>query len=331
MSLRMLNSLSPGRARSLQASATARGIFTILAIDHRDALRVMINPKTPEAIPAAQLTAVKLAIVRQLAPQASAVLLDPIYSAAQTIADGALPGHVGLLCALEEQGYLGDPLNRQTTLLSGWSVEKAKRLGASGVKILLFYHPGAGLAAEKQEHLVRAVLIECQRYDLPLFLEPISYSLDPDIKKGTEAFAQQRRRIIVDSARRLSALHPDVLKVEFPIDVRFESDQAVWRAACVELNEAASVPWALLSADEPFETFKQQVRIACETGASGFLVGRSVWREAATLSDVGREEFLANIAKRRFMELVEIAQEFGQPWTKRHRLPPIDETWYRQY
>jgi tagatose 1,6-diphosphate aldolase len=327
----MMDALSPGRMRSLQASATARGIFTILAVDHRDALRAMVQPNAPEAVSAAQLTEVKLAIVRHLAPGASAVLLDPVYSAAQAIVSGSLPGHVGLLCALEEQGYLGDALNRQTTLLSGWSVAKAKRLGATGVKILLFYHPEAGLAAEMQEQLVRAALADCQRYDLPLFLEPIAYSPDPKAKKGTEGFARQRRRIVVESARRLSALQPDVLKVEFPIDVRYESDKAVWREACAELNEAASVPWALLSADEPFETFKHQLRIACEAGASGFLAGRSVWREAATLVGEAREAFLAVTARHRFGELVEIAQAFGKPWTESGTLPQANEAWYQGY
>ncbi len=327
----MTDTLSPGRARSLQATSTSRGIFTILAIDHRDALRVMIQPDAPEAVPAAHLTAVKLVIVRQLAPYASAVLLDPIYGAAQAIASGALPGHVGWLCALEEQGYLGDPFARQTMLLQDWSVEKAKRLGAAGVKILLFYHPEAGQATEKQEQFVREVLAQCQRYDLPLFLEPISYSLDPNVKKDGAEFARRRRRIVVESARRLGALRPDVLKVEFPIDARFGSDQALWREACAELNEAVGGPWALLSAGEPFETFKQQLRIACEAGAAGFLVGRAVWREAATLGDTAREAFLAQTAQRRLVELGEIAQELGKPWTARYALPPIDETWYRRY
>jgi len=300
-------------------------------MDHRDSLRAMVRPNAPEAIPAAQVTEVKLAIVQHLAPGASAVLLDPIYGVAQAIATGALPGHVGLLCALEEQGYLGDPLSRQTTLLSGWSVEKAKRLGATGVKLLLFYHPEAGLAAEIQECLVRAVLTDCHRYDMPLFLEPISYSLDAKFQKGTQEFALQRRRIVVESARRLGALQPDVLKVEFPIDARYESDQAVWREACAELNEAASVPWALLSADEPFETFKHHLRIACEAGASGFIVGRSVWRDAARLVGAAREAFLAATAKHRFGELVEIAQAFGKPWTERSSLLQVAESWYQRY
>jgi tagatose 1,6-diphosphate aldolase len=116
-------------------------------------LRSMIRTSAPEAIPAAEVTAVKLDIVRHLAPGASAVLLDPIYGAGQAIAAGTLPGHVGLLCALEELGYLGDHFGRHTTLIASWNVEKAKRLGATGIKLLPYYHPDAGPVAEAQEHL----------------------------------------------------------------------------------------------------------------------------------------------------------------------------------
>lgn len=98
--------LAPGRIRGLQASATPRGIFTILAVDHRDALRAMIDAHAPESVSAARLTELKLVITRRLGPPASAVLLDPPYGAAPAIAAQALPGHAGLLCSLEEQGYL---------------------------------------------------------------------------------------------------------------------------------------------------------------------------------------------------------------------------------
>jgi len=317
--------LSLGRMRGLQASATPRGLFTILAIDHRDSLRAMIRPSAPEAIPAAEVTAVKLAIVQHVAPGASAVLLDPIYGAAQAIAAGALPGQVGLLCALEEQGYLGDPLGRQTTLMAGWSVAQARRLGATGIKLLLFYHPEAGPAAEAQERLVRAVLADCHAHDLPLFLEPISYALDPQFAKGTPEFARQRRRIVIESARQLGALGPDVLKVEFPVEARFEPDQAMWREACAELNAAVVVPWVVLSADETFETFKRQLRVACEAGASGFIAGRSIWREAAPLTGAARAAFLMTTARQRFRELVDIAQTYGQPWTERASVIAVDE------
>lgn len=327
----MTNTILPGTARSLQASATERGIFTILAIDHRDTLSALINPGAPDSVPGARLTEVKLDITRHLAPGTSAVLLDPVYGAPQAIEIQALPGRTGLLCALEEPGFFGDPYGRVTGLLNGWSVEKSKRLGADGVKLLLFYNPGAPRSSEKQEQLARAVLADCRRYDIPLFLEPMSFSIDPAAEKGNAEFAKRRRGIVVESVRRLGALSPDVLKVEFPVDAKYETDQSAWRDACAELDEASPVPWALLSGDEPFATLKQQLRIACEAGCSGFVVGRSVWREAATTEGAAREHFLADTARKRFAELVEIAEAFGKPWHARYALPVMDENWYTQY
>jgi tagatose 1,6-diphosphate aldolase len=153
-----MNQLSLGRVRALQTASTERGVFTILAVDHRDAMRAMINREQPETVPAVQLTEIKLSIVKLLGPFATAVLLDPVYSIGQAIAQRAMPPRTAFLAAIEEQGYLGNPHGRQTTMLEGWSIEKAKMLGANGVKVLLFYHPRAAEATERQEQLVIGLL-----------------------------------------------------------------------------------------------------------------------------------------------------------------------------
>lgn len=326
-----MSDLSPGKIRGLQATSTKGGIFKILAIDHRDSLRVLIDPDHPAGVPAAKLTETKLAIVKHIAPQATAVMLEPVYSAAQAIITGALPGNVGFLSALEEQGYLGDPYARQTTLLTGWSVAKAKRLGANGIKLLLFYHPEAGEATERQEQTVRAVATDCARYEIPLFLEPIAYSLDPARPAGSADFAQQRRRIIIESARRLGALGPDVLKLQFPIDTNHVSDEVIWQEACQELTRAAGIPWALLSAGDPYDSFKIQLRIACQAGCSGFMAGRALWREVISAESARRHDILDQVVLPRFEELAQIATAYGQGWQTKYRLSPVDETWYRRY
>jgi tagatose-1,6-bisphosphate aldolase len=323
--------LSLGKTRALQQCATANGVFTILAADHRDAMRTMIDAADPQSVSSQTLTGIKLDIVRSLSDLPSAVLLDPLYSAAQAIADGALSRCAGLLVALEEQGYLGDPYNRETTSLSDWSVEKARRLGATGVKLLLFYHPNGGDAAEKQEHYTQEISTECQRLELPLFLEPISYPLRPEVKKTSAEFAQERRRVVIESVRRLGALGVDILKVEFPLDATHHPDPVLWEDACAELNDASPVPWVLLSAGEPFEAFCQQLTLACQAGCSGFAVGRSVWNEAVTLPSKERVGFLATTARERFKRLADIAQSFAHPWQDRYTLPMPDERWYRTY
>ena len=83
------------------------------------------------------------------------------------------PGRWASLRQLEAQGYLGDPTARQTSLLDGWSVEKAKRLGASGIKLLVLYRPDTA-AADVQDRMIAAVIADCARYDIPLFLEPLA-------------------------------------------------------------------------------------------------------------------------------------------------------------
>ena len=322
--------LSPGKIRALQTLSTSDGIFNILAIDHRDSLRVVLDPKNPDAIPAVDLTALKLSIIENIAPQASAVMLEPEYSAAQAIVSGTMPGHVGFLCALEEQGYLGDPYARQTTFLNGWSVAKAKRLGAGAIKLLIFYHPDAGEATERQEEAVRAAIADCEREEIPLFLEPMPYSLDPSVSLHSAEFAAERRRVVIETVRRLGALGPDILKIPFPLDAKYDADEGVWQEACVELNEAAAVPWALLSGGDPYESFKNQVRIACQAGCSGFMVGRALWREVVE-SDGERAGIFRNIVLPRFEELSQIANAHGQGWQAKHRLPVVDETWFRSY
>ena len=65
---------------------------------------------------------------------------------------------------------------RVSRILDGWSVEKAKRMGASAAKLLVHYHPDAANAAD-QEALVARVAAECRDADLALFVEPLSFSL----------------------------------------------------------------------------------------------------------------------------------------------------------
>jgi tagatose 1,6-diphosphate aldolase len=322
--------LSLGKARALQQCATANGAFTILAADHRDAMRVMIDAAHPQSVSSQTLTEIKLDIVRSLSDLPSAILLDPLYSAAQAIAGQALAGSVGLLVALEDQGYLGDPYNRETASLSDWGVEKARRLSATGVKVLLFYHPDSP-STEKQENYTRAMIAECQRYELPLFLEPISYPLNPQTQKNSPEFAKERRRVVIESARRLGALGAEVLKVEFPLDANYHSDPALWADACAELNDASAVPWILLSAGEPFETFCEQLTIACQAGCAGFAVGRSVWNEATSLPAEERVRFLSTSARERFKRLADIAQTSAHSWQSRYPLSMPDENWYRTY
>ena len=52
------------------------------------------------------------------------------------------------------------------------------------------------------------------------------------------------------------------------------------RGVCRQLNDAAGMPWVILSAGVDIEEFLVQVDLAVEAGASGFLCGRASWKDA---------------------------------------------------
>jgi tagatose-1,6-bisphosphate aldolase len=322
--------LAIGRIRGLRACASGRGTFGVLALDHRQNLRRELNPADPEAVTYTEMVEFKRAVVRELGPAATGVLLDPEIGAAQAIVDGSLPAGCGLLVAIEATGYDGPSTARVSRVLDGWSVAKAKRIGASAAKLLVYYHPEA-TNADDQERLVAKVAADCAAADLPLFIEPLSFSVDPAIPRLE---GEARRRVVVETARRLTALGGDVLKAEFPYDPGV-TDAGRWREACAELDEASRVPWVLLSGGVDDSTFEAQVRIACETGASGVLVGRSVWADAATLAPSERDAFLRSVGRSRLARLVDLVEELGRSWDARPGpLVPTPEPadgWYRRY
>jgi len=322
-------SLTIGKMRRLQQCSTPDGLFVIAALDHRDDLRRMLKPAEPDSLSYAEMVSFKSEAVRALAPVSSAILLDPEYGAAQAIAAGSLPGNTGLIVTIEASGYEGESGNRRSALLPEWSVEKILRMGASAVKMRLYYHPEAKRAA-KQEALVDEVVAACREADMPLFLEPLSYSLG---RQDAPLPAAEKRAVVIETARRLSARGIDVLKAEFPLNSREEPRRGEWEAACAELTEASLVPWVLLSGGVSFREFAAQTEIACRFGACGVLVGRAVWQEAVELHNATRQEFLHKTTIERMVELGDIVAEHGTPWTKYYpgTADEVGEQWYEKY
>jgi tagatose 1,6-diphosphate aldolase len=318
-----------GARRGLEACASPGGTFAVLALDHRQNLRRELRPADPASVTYDEMVDFKRAAVRALATVATGTLLDPEIGAAQCIADGSLPARAGLIVALEATGFEGPPTARISRILDGWSVEKAKRMGASAAKLLVYYHPDAANATD-QERLVADVAADCRAVDLALFVEPLSFS----IVDGQKLTGEARRQVVVETARRLTAIGGDVLKAEFPYDPSV-ADRGRWREACAELDGASAVPWVLLSGGVDDATFEAQVATACAAGASGVLVGRSVWAESATMEPAARDAFLATTGRERLGRLADLVESVGRPWHDRpSRLttaPMPDDGWYREY
>ncbi len=319
--------LTVGRVRGLQQLADERGLFTILGLDQRSSLRAMLGPTAPAAVPYDALVGVKLLLTRILAPRASAVLLDPVYGAAQAVGQGVLPGSTGLIVSLESSGYDGVATAPHTALVRGFGVRKAKLMGASACKLLLHYRPDSPTAGA-QEGLAAEVGEACRVHDMPLLLAPLSFSIRPQTApKGSSAFALERPRLVLESVGRLAPLGADLLAAEFPADLQYDSpEQAL--ATCRRLSEAVAMPWVVYSVGAEFDLFRHQVEIACRGGASGFVAGRALWQEMARLPQEQWEEFAAVTATRRLETLVQIAHAQGRPYRP---TVPVPADWPDSY
>ncbi|MGD0752626.1 MAG: tagatose 1,6-diphosphate aldolase [Anaerolineales bacterium] len=321
-----MTTLSIGKLRGLQQCTSERATFTCLALDHRQNLRRALNPADPASVSDLDLTRFKLDVTAALAGAATAVLLDPQYSAAQSVAGGILPRATPFVVAVESTGYGGEPTARQSQILPGWSVEKAKRMGSSMIKLLVYYHPDSP-AATQIEAFVRQVAQECSRYDLALMLEPLSYSLEPDKKLASA----EKKRVVSETACRLTVPGVDVLKVEFPLEISDDPDESEWDKACREISSLSQTPWILLSAAGDYPTYLRQVEVACQAGASGCAVGRAVWQEAVSMAGPVRLAFLKEVALPRLEALTKLCAELARPWTDFYTSAPITPDWYRTY
>ena len=328
--------LSIGKLRGLQELADSRGIMAMCAIDHRGALKRALKEKKSATVSYQEMVDFKLDLCQAITPFASAILLDPEYGAAQAIAAGLLPGTKGLLVSMEKSGYAGADRARITELLPGWDIKKAKSMGASAVKLLVYFRPDLRDVASKQLDLVARLADQCIEEDIALLVEPVSYP-SGEGEASKERFAKIKPGLVIETARQITALPIDVLKAEFPADIEFEQDEVRLRKLCEELNQASRLPWVLLSAGVDFGSFKKQVEIACKAGASGFLAGRALWQEGVQIhSREERMKFFQNTAAPRLKELAEIADKDGRPWYSRlgaenGRFTPPPEGWYRSY
>ena len=295
-----MRSWGPARARRLDELAGPDGVIVGAAVDHRDSLRVALA-KVGRAPTDEGLSELKLAIAKALSGAATVVLLDAEYSAAQALAAGVLPGDVALAVALEAQGYGDLDEKTETTFLENWTAGDAARLGASACKLLLPFRADIEVQAHRQEAVVREAVAACDRAGVALVLEPIVYDVsDPG------RFAE----LVVAGAERLAGLSPDILKVQYPGSAD----------ACRALDAACgpAVPWVLLGGGADESILGAQIADACQAGASGFIVGRTLWNNVVRLEDpIARTTELYATSVPLLQRLATVARECATPWRSR--------------
>lgn len=338
----MGSQLSRGKWSRLRSLADREGRFKMMAIDQRGSLSKAIaraTGRSAEEVSGEELASVKEAITRVLAPYATAVLTDPVYGYPHSFQ--SIPRGIGLLLAYEETGYERCGVTgreRKTKLIPGWSAEAARNAAASAVKLLLYYHPDCSEEVRRyQQDIVQRIGEECEDAHLPFLLEPVSYAVEEE-GTDTDEFARRKPDLVVRSAREFSdpKYKVDVLKLEFPADLKRTREfcggafggqerRAVYqltdvREFCRQLNDAADMPWVILSAGVDIEEFLVQVDLATEAGASGFLCGRAIWKHAVSAypDSVAMEQWLRINGAYNFLRANAYAYR-ARPWFGQRR------------
>jgi tagatose-1,6-bisphosphate aldolase len=299
---------TPSTTRSLADIATPDGVFSIIAMDQRNTLRRMFSAVGIDATDD-DLVAAKADVARALTPLASGILFDPTYGVPAVTGTGALAETCGLLVASEpaERGRLGvEPITRRDPALdSRWVLTQGGDANKFFAQLRADRPAPAAGAPDLVAQCLKAVgevVADCSEVGIPSVIENLVYPLE-----GEDFSGSRREDAIIEAARALNEIDCDLLKLEYPGSP----------GGCRRLAEVLDRPWAVLSAGVPFDDFTEVLRIAFdEGGASGFIAGRSVWREALPLTGNERQRFLSDVARPRLERLVSVATERARPYTQ---------------
>lgn len=291
---------------TLASIADEAGNFSIVAMDQRNTLRRMFASHGIEATQQ-DMEQAKIDVASALTADASGILLDPQLGVGAVLSAGALTPGCGLLIAAEptDRGdYNGEP---RPYRLEEQDASWVKGLGGQAVKFLVMMNPQRPIAPGTPDitaetvALVQAIVDDCRAAGIPSVIENLIYA-PPGTDKLTPA---QREEAIISSAELLTATNPDLLKLEYPGSAE----------GCRKLAGVLTVPWAVLSAGVDFDVFTDVLRISCdEGGASGFIAGRAVWKEAIGMTGSDRHTFMNEVARPRLIACREAIAGRAVPW-----------------
>jgi tagatose 1,6-diphosphate aldolase len=279
------------------------GLVLGLAFDHRDSLDVLLHELKRSLMPD-EIRRLKRDVVTEVAPLATTVMLDHDYGRL-AIATRAVRGNAALMMPLEAQGYaqLGD--ERSTTLLRDFSPRDARDCGAVACKLLLPLRPDRPWFVAAQLGVARAAADATREAGLAFVIEPMVYRLSTE---SEAEFGNVYPNLVIAATRLAASVGADLLKLPFPIVAGVVDDRG--SDASTNLHAAASgTPWVLYGAGASEDVFGRQLRLAMRAGASGFLVGRTVWRDALTAADV--LAVARDVCRPRFERFVAIARAPG--------------------
>jgi len=278
--------ITPGKLWGLRRLADTEGHWRMIATDQREYFARIVADKTDGAASYLEVAEIVSRLAIELQEEATALLLDPIYGYLNTIQ--RLRPDRGLLLSYESLDMDRSGHGVRTNAIPGWSVEKIRRVGADGVKLLVPYRADDDQAARRhQAEFVEKTGQECAEQDIPLLLEVLIHQHEGE---SDEQFLVQRGDLTVAAidAFKDQRFRVDIYKLPPPGSLSGVPEPGTPES--VELQgtydrmvKDLPAPWVLLSAGMGKEDFRRSMHLACTAGASGYLAGRALWAQAPDL------------------------------------------------
>ncbi|EAY2579062.1 sulfofructosephosphate aldolase [Salmonella enterica subsp. enterica serovar Typhimurium] len=275
----------------------ASGGFAMLAVDQREAMRLMFaaaGAKTPVAD--SVLTDFKVNAAKILSPYASAVLLDQQFCYRQAVEQNAVAKSCAMIVAADDfiPGN-GIPVDN-VVLDKKINAQAVKRDGAKALKLLVLWRSDED--AQQRLNMVKEFNELCHSNGLLSIIEPV-------VRPPRCGDKFDREQAIIDAAKELGDSGADLYKVEMPLYGKGARSDLL--TASQRLNGHINMPWVILSSGVDEKLFLRAVRVAMEAGASGFLAGRAVWSSVIGLPDT--ELMLRDVSAPKLQRLGEIVDE----------------------
>ena len=285
------------QANAVSILARPSGGFAMLAVDQREALRLMFaaaGAKSPVADRV--LTDFKVTAAELLSPYASAILADKQFCFDQIVAAKVLAPQCALIAAADE--FLpgnGIPVD-DVRVDQAVSPAEVRAAGAKAMKLLVLWR--ADEPAEQRLAMVEDFVKRCRSAGLVSIIEPV-------VRPPRRGWAFDREAAIIAAAKELGATSADLYKAEMPFGGNGAERDLL--DAAKRLNDQIRMPWVILSSGVQADVFGRAVRIAMSAGASGFLAGRAVWASVVGAGDV--RTMLRDVSVPRLQRLGEIVDE----------------------
>ncbi|QAY71643.1 hypothetical protein [Xylanimonas protaetiae] len=289
---------------TLDALARRTGTFAMIAMDQRESLRGMFAAAGKGVVADDVLVDFKRAVARELTPHGSAFLVDRDFGLRGIVDDGLVAPSCAVIAAADALTMTPEGIVGETALDAVVVGDDFDLAGVSAIKLLVIWRRDE--LREARVELAREFIAAARRLGLVSVLEPVVRATQAEDAAG--GFDQSEA--IREAARELSALGPDLYKVQMPLAGKGDHDTLV--AECRLLNDAIATPWVILSQGVAIDDFAGAVQAACAAGASGFLAGRGLWSDVVGADDLDAR--LREVSVPRLQALGELVDAHARPW-----------------